>query len=72
MQPPEVAIVIEGGMIQTIAIQSDPFLLPTFRIIDLDAAKVGESPWSDRRPDMQRIDIEKFTQKVLEEAGWKS
>lgn len=71
MQPPEAVIVVEGGMIQSIAIKSDPFVPPSFRVIDLDATKVGESPWSDRAPNMQGINIEKFTQKVLEKAGWK-
>ncbi len=62
---PEIAIVIEGGCISTIATAGQGMIV---RVIDLDMKAVGEPPAiNDCEPDVVNVDIEQYTKEVMED-----
>jgi hypothetical protein len=64
---PEIAIVLEGGLVQRVATRG-PGLV--YRIIDLDAVEVGEMDKVplDGKADAIGVNIDEFTEKTIEEA----
>ena len=60
---PEIAIVVEGGVISAIATNRKGI---TCRIIDLDNIKVDpEASWVDVEPDATCIDIEEYSRDII-------
>lgn len=63
---PEIAILVEGGMVVSVATAQEQF---TYRIIDLDACRVGSKEVRDLEADTTNTDIEEYTDMVLREEG---
>ncbi len=65
---PQMAIVLEGGIITTVATKGPGF---TYRIIDIDALKSGEPGYmQDEKPDETNVDIEMFSAQAAGNTLW--
>ena len=64
MEEPE--IVIEGGIVVAIGTTKESL---TYRVIDIDARKVGECGVEDMEADATCIDVEEYTQGMTKETG---
>ncbi len=65
---PEMAIIIEGGIINTVATRGKGF---TYRVIDIDSLKTGEPEYlQDCKPDVTNIDIEQFSAQAAGNTLW--
>lgn len=65
MEGPEIVIVIEGGLVSAVATTKDKL---TYRIVDLDVAKVQDSEDSgitDQEADATKINVEKYMKTTL-------
>ncbi len=62
---PEIAIVVEGGCIVSIATTGEENI--TVRIIDLDVKKVGGKPVIDYTPDIYGVNMEEYTKQIMED-----
>ena len=62
---PEIAIVIEGGLVIGIATAGEENI--TVRIIDLDVKKVGGEPVIDYAPDIYGVNMEEYTKEMMED-----
>lgn len=58
MEEPEIVIVIEDGIIAAVGTTKDKLV---YRIIDLDARKVGETGIEDMEADEAGINVEEYT-----------
>lgn len=66
MEEPTIVIVIEGGVVTTVATAGSGM---SYRIIDIDAIKSGDSApgYTDYVPDTENADIEQFTKDILKD-----
>jgi len=65
---PQMAIVLEGGLITTVATKGQGF---TYRVIDIDALKIGEENYmQDLKPDVTNTDIEQFSAEAPGKTLW--
>jgi hypothetical protein len=66
MGEPTIVIVIEGGVVTTVATAGSGM---TYRVIDIDAIKSDESApeYTDYVPDTENADIEQFTKDILKD-----
>lgn len=66
MVEPEIVIVIEGGIVTTVAAAGSGM---TYRVIDIDAIKSGDDApgYTDYAPDVENADIEQFTKDILKD-----
>ena len=66
MKEPEIVIVIEGGVVIAVGTTKDSL---EYRVIDLDARKVGEHGIEDMEADATGIDVEEYTKEMSKETG---
>jgi hypothetical protein len=66
MKKPEIVIVIEGGIVTTVATAGSGM---TYRVIDIDAIKSGDNAPGYRNyvPDVENVDIEQYTRDILKD-----
>jgi hypothetical protein len=65
---PQMAIVLEGGIITTVATKGKGF---AYRVIDIDALKVGDENYmEDLKPDATFMDIEQFSAQAAGNTLW--
>jgi hypothetical protein len=66
MEEPTIAIVIEGGIVTTVATAGSGV---TYRVIDIDTIKSDEDApkYTDYVPDAEGVDIEQFTKDILKD-----
>jgi hypothetical protein len=66
MKEPEIVIVIEGGIVTTVATAGSGM---TYRVTDIDAIKSGDNApeYTDYVPDVENADIEQFTKDILKD-----
>ncbi len=66
VEEPEIVIVIEGGVVSAVGTKKRNL---TYRVIDLDARKVGECGIEDMEADEVGIDVEEYTKGMTKETG---
>ncbi len=68
LEKPTIAIVIEGGVVTTVATVNSGV---SYRVIDIDAIKSDENApdYTDYVPDTENANIEQFTKEILKDVN---
>lgn len=68
MEEPEIAIVVEGGMVVSVATTKESLM---YRIIDMDVCRQDSGGVGDMKAGATNIDLEEYTDEMLKEKGLK-